>query len=416
MAGAGDTTAIKIAENRNVMVGTETDNGSKLQVNGSSYFNGSQIITGNTAAANGNAHTYFTPTVTSTGTDWDYFFGMRMTPTLNFNANYQQGYGLSIEPIINLNGTSQHGDAISSALHVSSILGGIKVDQAASTPGTSGQPLFIEQNGTANKELIHNYRNYNLSTKPFIWNYDNRPVGNRGEIVPALRSTISLPEAGGGISFTMDRYYYGTEAAIEMKYETTPAEDTTSVKNTSIAFKTMSLGTGYTSLYLYGNKAGLGTITPSAQLHTTGSVRFAGLTNDNSLTRIVVSDANGNLYYRDASSMALNETINSDLAVNGRVSAQKMVITQTGSWPDYVFSKQYTLPSLSEVESFINQNNHLPGIPSAAEVEKKGIDVGNNQAALLKKIEELTLYTIQQDKELKSLKQEMAELKALIKK
>jgi hypothetical protein len=92
-----------------------------------------------------------------------------------------------------------------------------------------------------------------------------------------------------------------------------------------------------------------------------------------------------------------------------------MLITQTGRWPDYVFSKQYQLPSLTEVENFINQNSHLPGIPSAAEVEKKGIDVGSNQAAQLKKIEELTLYIIQQDKELKSLKQEIEELKTLIK-
>jgi hypothetical protein len=162
-------------------------------------------------------------------------------------------------------------------------------------------------------------------------------------------------------------------------------------------------------------RVGIGTQTPTAQLHTTGSVRFGGLTNNNSLTRVIVSDVNGNLYYREDSGSAFNGSINSDLAVNGRVSAQKMVINQTGRWPDYVFSKQYTLPALSEVEKFIKQNNHLPGIPSAAEVEKKGIDVGNNQAALLQKIEELTLYTIQQDKELKSLKQEMAELKALIK-
>jgi uncharacterized coiled-coil protein SlyX len=168
---------------------------------------------------------------------------------------------------------------------------------------------------------------------------------------------------------------------------------------------------------------GIGTETPSAQLHTTGAVRFGGLTNDNSLNRIVVSDASGNLYYRDASSLALNETMNSDLAVNGRVTAKQMQITQAGRWPDYVFSKQYKLPSLREVESFIEQNNHLPGIPSAAEVEKKGIDVAGNQAALLKKIEELTLYVIEQEKliqkqnnQYNELKQEMDELKALIKK
>lgn len=99
-------------------------------------------------------------------------------------------------------------------------------------------------------------------------------------------------------------------------------------------------------------------------------------------------------------SLGLNETMHSDLAVNGHVSVQQMLITQTGRWPDYVFSKQYELPSLTEVESFINQNSHLLGVPSAAEVDKKGIDVGNTQAILLKKIEELTLYVIEQNKKM----------------
>jgi hypothetical protein len=154
----------------------------------------------------------------------------------------------------------------------------------------------------------------------------------------------------------------------------------------------------------------------------TGAVRFSGLTNDNSLTRVLVSDANGGVYYRDASSIAFNDVLNSSLAVNGTISAQKMKITQTGIWPDYVFSSTYHLPSLKDVEQFIRQNSHLPGIPSAAEVQKKGIDVGEHQAALLKKIEELTLYTIDQKKEidfqkeeLKSLKEQIAELKTLIK-
>jgi hypothetical protein len=279
-------------------------------------------------------------------------------------------------------------------------------------PGNSGQPLFIEQQLTTNKEFIRNFRNNNLSTLPFIWNHDARPEGNKGAIVPALRSTITFPEAGGGISYTLDRYYWGTDASIDMKYETYPDNDNSSSWNTSIVFNNKSSGAFVTPMYLNGNRVGMGTSTPSAQLHTTGSVRFAGLTNNNSLTRIVVSDANGNLYYKNVdSSSAFNGTLNSDLAVNGRISAQKMLITQTGRWPDYVFSKQYQLPSLTEVENFIKQNNHLPGIPSAAEVEKKGIDVAANQATLLKKIEELTLYAIEQDKKLQKQEEEMAELK-----
>jgi hypothetical protein len=182
---------------------------------------------------------------------------------------------------------------------------------------------------------------------------------------------------------------------------------------------------------MLGN-TGIGTFTPSAQLHTTGTVRFAGLTNNDSLSRVIVSDANGNLYYRTLSSWALNDVHNSDLAINGTLSAQKMKITQTGPWPDYVFSNQYKLPTLLQLEQYIKQNNHLPDVPSATEVENNGIDVGNNQATLLKKIEELTLYMIEQEKklqqqdeeisalkkqnkEVENLKQQMLELKTLIK-
>jgi hypothetical protein len=163
-------------------------------------------------------------------------------------------------------------------------------------------------------------------------------------------------------------------------------------------------------LQVTGNASFTGNVTVSGN-----TIKFAGLSGNNSVTRILAADVNGNLFFRDASTLALNETMNSDLAINGSVSAQKMLITQTGRWPDYVFSKQYTLPSLSEVENFIKQNNHLPGIPSAAEVEKKGIDVGDNQAALLKKIEELTLYVIEQNKKQQQHSEEIAELRKQVK-
>jgi len=165
---------------------------------------------------------------------------------------------------------------------------------------------------------------------------------------------------------------------------------------------------------------GIGTTTPATQLHTTGAVRFAGLTNDNSRTRIVVSDASGNLFYRDASSLASNDPIHSSLAVNGTITAQRFKLSQTG-WPDYVFDSNYRLLPMEQLEKYIKQNHHLPGISSGAEVEKKGVDVGDSQAALLKKIEELTLYNIEQakrtdalTKEMGSLKAEIAELKRLL--
>jgi len=94
------------------------------------------------------------------------------------------------------------------------------------------------------------------------------------------------------------------------------------------------------------------------------------------------------------------------LSVNGNVRAKKIIISQTG-WPDYVFDSSYSLRSLSEVERFISKYKHLPDMPSVKEVEEKGISVGDNQAMLLKKIEELTLYIIQQGKEIEILKKKI---------
>lgn len=89
---------------------------------------------------------------------------------------------------------------------------------------------------------------------------------------------------------------------------------------------------------------------------------------------------------------------NYKLAVGGALIATKVRVNEVGAWPDYVFDKKYKLPSLYELEKYIQQHQHLPGIPSAAEVDAKGVDLGTNQAALLQKIEELTLYIIEQNK------------------
>lgn len=90
------------------------------------------------------------------------------------------------------------------------------------------------------------------------------------------------------------------------------------------------------------------------------------------------------------------------LSVNGNVRAKKVIVSQTG-WPDYVFDSSYSLRTLSEVEKFISSNKHLPDMPSAKEVEEKGISIGDNQTLLLKKIEELTLYVIDLQKQINLL-------------
>jgi len=93
------------------------------------------------------------------------------------------------------------------------------------------------------------------------------------------------------------------------------------------------------------------------------------------------------------------------LAVAGNMIAESVKVQLRSAWPDYVFANEYKLPSLKDTEKHIKENNHLPGIPSAAEVKTNGIDVGEMNAKLLKKIEELTLYVIDLSK--KSNSQEL---------
>jgi len=92
----------------------------------------------------------------------------------------------------------------------------------------------------------------------------------------------------------------------------------------------------------------------------------------------------------------------SKLAVNGVITAKEINVTLDG-WPDFVFKPNYNLRPLSEVEQFIKANNHLPEIPSESEVKENGVSLGEMNAKLLQKVEELTLYLIEQEKKIDTL-------------
>ncbi|MCA6488116.1 MAG: hypothetical protein IM534_09665, partial [Chitinophagaceae bacterium] len=96
------------------------------------------------------------------------------------------------------------------------------------------------------------------------------------------------------------------------------------------------------------------------------------------------------------------------MAVDGAMAARSLRITQTAGWADYVFDKKYNLRPLDEVEKFIQENQHLPELPSATTVAREGIDVADMQAKLLSKIEELTLYVIELKKEVETLKKKQS--------
>ncbi len=96
------------------------------------------------------------------------------------------------------------------------------------------------------------------------------------------------------------------------------------------------------------------------------------------------------------------------LTVAGGIHTREVLITETAG-ADFVFEDDYNLRSLSEVEQFINQNNHLPDIAPASEMQENGVKMGEFQIQLLQKIEELTLYVIEQQKEIEALKARLAD-------
>jgi len=102
------------------------------------------------------------------------------------------------------------------------------------------------------------------------------------------------------------------------------------------------------------------------------------------------------------------------LTVSGQVHAQEVKVTVNAPGPDYVFEKDYQLTSLEEIKNYIDQNKHLPEVPSAKEMEKNGVQLGEMNMLLLKKIEELTLFVIKQNEKSQVQEEEIKTLKSEI--
>jgi hypothetical protein len=117
--------------------------------------------------------------------------------------------------------------------------------------------------------------------------------------------------------------------------------------------------------------------------------------------------SNGNLLIGKTS----QSNSNYKLDVAGNIRANKLVINTTGA--DYVFNDGYRLRPLLQVENYIKQNKHLPGVEPAKKMQEEGMSVGETQTKLLEKIEELTLYIIEQNKEMGIMKKEINQLKKM---
>lgn len=99
------------------------------------------------------------------------------------------------------------------------------------------------------------------------------------------------------------------------------------------------------------------------------------------------------------------------LFVAGSILTEEVEVKLMVDWPDYVFDTGYELMTLNEIDRYIRVNGHLPGVPSAEEIETNGLELGQMNAVLMQKVEELTLHLINQEKEINKLKEQINELR-----
>lgn len=119
-------------------------------------------------------------------------------------------------------------------------------------------------------------------------------------------------------------------------------------------------------------------------------------------------------YFHGNVGIGTTDTKGNKLAVAGTILAESATVKLQENWPDYVFLDSYKLKSLEELKRYIAEHGKLPNIPSAAQVEKEGIDLGEMNGKLLEKVEELTLYVIQQQEDIEEVNTTNEELKMLL--
>ncbi|WP_421877520.1 hypothetical protein [Marinoscillum sp.] len=235
----------------------------------------------------------------------------------------------------------------------------------ASTTGT-GDKIQIElfggqySGGAAFEQLMH--------------------LGNRNGFKAYLRT-----EYGSAFSSIRIRAYEQSNGSIEVYFSLL----SNSWKGASVK---VFEGSGINNCTIYETPTNVGP-SPSGTLVFDSFNDQAALTLNNS----------GDAFVKGKLGIGTETTGSHELAVEGSIGAREIKVEASG-WSDFVFENDYELRTLEEVEQHINENGHLPEIPSEAEVAENGINLGEMDSKLLQKIEELTLYMIQMNKEMAGLK------------
>jgi hypothetical protein len=225
--------------------------------------------------------------------------------------------------------------------------------------------------------------------------------GSRPLYVNELGNNTILNLLGGNVGI-------GTPSPSHALTISTNAQEVLKLNSPSHAILDVNSGAGFNSYVKFKNNE---TDRWDVTSETTGNFRIYNYATAQPGTRMMITpDGNVGIGTTTPGSFKL--------AVNGKIWSQEVNVAMTNPGPDYVFEKNYNLLPLSQLESYINQNKHLPEVPSSKEMEENGLNLKEMNLILLKKVEELTLHLIEQNKKLeqyhdenKGLKTEIALLK-----
>jgi len=315
---------------------------------------------------------------------------------------------------------------------------------AANTTITNGYGVKINTNGTGATNVINRYDLY--AGTATAKNYFAGKVGI-GTSTPAHKLDVNLTS-----ETNFKTYDYGSEVKVETSGGWARSNRFTNGTQNSktVAFGVESgnafIATGFDSstdqtgyqnqkLSILGNgNVGIGATTPDAKLTIKNGTQLVNFLVNKKLTGTwppVAENATvtmqssgtiaGNLAFATGNAERMRIANNGNvgigttnpgaykLAVKGKIHTQEVKVDMIG-WSDFVFEKDYSLPTLKEVAQHIQEKGHLKDIPSAKEVAKNGIFLGEMDAKLLQKIEELTLYTLEQEEKIQQLEKQNATL------